>query len=85
MIAALNEWGATAILLSDFSSDNMAYQLAVATHSDVVIGLHGAGLINIILAPTNSVLIELKTPYGYSSDLFALAADARWFLITLNR
>ena len=83
LVSALNQHGNYALLLSDFTPQGFLHQLAVATQSDVVIGLHGAGLMNIIFAPSNSVLIELKTPYGYSSDLFAVAADSRCPLLQL--
>ena len=69
--------GMRAILLSDFSANTMRYQLALATQAHVVVGLHGAGLINILFAQKPSILVELRSPYGYQSDLFALAAETR--------
>ena len=45
-------------------------------HADVIVGMHGAGLMNSVFAKKGVVLVELKTVYGYEVDLFALAADA---------
>ena len=70
--------GASAVLLSNFTGKTMRHQLALATQAHVVVGLHGAGLINILFAQKHAILIELKTPYGYNLDLFALAAETRW-------
>ena len=77
IISTLNSVGMRALLLSDFSAETMQYQLALATQADVIIGLHGAGLINILFAQNRAILVELKTPYGYKLDLFTLAAEAR--------
>lgn len=52
-------------------------QLALAVHADVVMGLHGAGLVNVIFSRRGSLTVELKTLYGYGLDLFAVATDAR--------
>ena len=40
-------------------------------------GLHGAALVHGLFQPENSVIIELKTLYGFTSGLFPLVADAR--------
>ena len=40
-------------------------------------GLHGAGLVNGVFAPRNMILVELKTKYGYDTDIFARVADSR--------
>ena len=69
--------GMRAILLSDFSANTMRYQLALATQAHVVVGLHGAGLVNVLFTQKPSILVELRSPYGYQSDLFALAAETR--------
>lgn len=69
--------GMRAVLLSDFSAQTTRYQLALATQAHVVVGLHGAGLVNIIFAQKPSILVELRSPYGYKSDLFAIAAETR--------
>ena len=53
-------------------------QLEVILNADIVIGLHGAGLANIIFAPRNTLLIELKHSYGHSLDLFLVMADSRY-------
>ena len=42
-----------------------------------MVGLHGAGLVNGVFAPTNMILVELKTKYGYDTDIFARVADSR--------
>ncbi|ETO23902.1 hypothetical protein RFI_13256, partial [Reticulomyxa filosa] len=43
--------------------------------SDVVIGLHGAGLTNILYTKPGTILIELKVPYGYAWGSFANIAS----------
>jgi hypothetical protein len=73
----LNQLGARALVCCDFGSITLAQQLGYAVHADVVLGLHGAGLVNSILAPTGVITVELKTYYGYGLTLFALAAEAR--------
>jgi hypothetical protein len=40
-------------------------------------GIHGAALVHGIFARRGSILLELKTLYGYGSSLFALVADSR--------
>ena len=39
--------------------------------------MHGAGLVNGVFAPTGLLLVELKTIYGYSTDIFVRTADSR--------
>eukprot|EP01041_Mallomonas_annulata_P000369 gene369-673_t len=56
---------------------SLSAQLKDVMHADVIIGLHGAGLVNAIFAPRGCILVELKTVYGYKSDLFLRTADAR--------
>ena len=56
---------------------SLSEQLALAVHADVIVGLHGAGLINSVFARQGCITVELKTLYGYGLDLFAVATDAR--------
>jgi len=42
-----------------------------------VIGLHGAGLANAVFSRSVVILVELRTLYGYDTDLFARVADSR--------
>ena len=43
----------------------------------MVIGIHGAGLANTVFCPRNVVLVELKSAYAYTADLFAVIAEGR--------
>lgn len=52
-------------------------QLRYAYHSDVIVGIHGAGLANSVFSPRNVVLVELKSTYAYTADLFAVIASGR--------
>eukprot|EP01041_Mallomonas_annulata_P009259 gene9259-19219_t len=56
---------------------NMTAQLSCVAHADVIIGLHGAALVNAIFAPRGCILVELKTLYGYTTDIFTRTADSR--------
>lgn len=53
-------------------------RLEAVLDADIVIGLHGAALANVIFAPRNTLLIELKSTYGYSLDLFAVMSESRY-------
>jgi hypothetical protein len=55
----------------------MRDQLGYAYHADVIIGLHGAGLVNNYYAPRGVITVELKTIYGYDLTLFAVSGEAR--------
>jgi len=55
----------------------MRDQLGYAYHANVIIGLHGAGLINNFYAPRGVITVELKTIYGYELTLFAMSGEAR--------
>ena len=70
-------YGARVIHFLDYSLKELPNQISVASFADISIGLHGAGLVNVLFQQERTALLELKTHYGYTSDLFALAADAR--------
>jgi hypothetical protein len=40
-------------------------------------GLHGAALVHTVFARSGVITVELKTLYGYTSMVFALASDSR--------
>ena len=70
--------GARASLCCDFDAPSaLEDQLSYAYHADVIIGLHGAGLIHAIFARRQVGLLELKTLYGYTSTFFLLVVDSR--------
>lgn len=69
--------GARAAICCDFRKVSLSDQLGYAVHADAIIGLHGAGLINNLFAPTGTITVELKTIYGYGLTLFAVSSDAR--------
>jgi hypothetical protein len=74
LVLALRKQGASVVVIN--ADSTFKEQIDVATHADVMMGLHGAGLVHAVLAPPGVVLVELKTFYGYDLDLFVLAADA---------
>lgn len=76
ILSKLSEAGASVALLGD-NRGNLTNQLSLALHSNVIVGLHGAGLVHGIFAPRGCVIIELKTLYGYDSDLFLRTSDSR--------
>ena len=39
--------------------------------------MHGAGLVNGVFADEKVIVVELKTVYGFHTDLFARVADSR--------
>lgn len=69
--------GARATICCDFRKTTLAEQLGYAVHADAIVGLHGAGLINNLFAPTGAITVELKTIYGYGLTLFAVSSEAR--------
>jgi hypothetical protein len=68
--------GARAVICCDFNNVSLAQQLGYAVHADAIIGLHGAGLINNVIAPAGAITVELKTIYGYGLTLFAVSSEA---------
>lgn len=40
-------------------------------------GLHGAGLTSAVFSPPGVILVELRTLYGYDTDIFTRVADSR--------
>ena len=72
---ALRGLGARVEICCDFRAPggvSLELLLGYATHADVVMGLHGAGLMNAVFARRGVMTVELKTQYGYALDLFAL-------------
>eukprot|EP01041_Mallomonas_annulata_P004158 gene4158-8264_t len=76
IINRLSERGAS-VLLCGHAHSNITAQLSCVAHADVIIGLHGAALVNAIFAPRGCILVELKTLYGYTTDIFTRTADSR--------
>lgn len=73
----LRALGALVAICCKFDQVGLSQQLGYGFHADAVVGLHGAGLANALLARRGSFTVELKSSYGYSTDLFALCSDAR--------
>eukprot|EP01041_Mallomonas_annulata_P004027 gene4027-8017_t len=69
--------GGASVFQCDETYLNMTSQLSCVVHADVIIGLHGAALVNAIFAPRGCILVELKTLYGYTTDIFTRTADSR--------
>jgi len=42
-----------------------------------VIGIHGAGLVTGVFGKKNNIIVEMKTLYGYGTDIFARVSDSR--------
>lgn len=76
LLQGLRAAGAQVATCCDFGRASLAEQLSMAVHADVMLGLHGAGLVHAVFAPKGVVVMELKTTYGFPLDLFRLAADA---------
>lgn len=69
--------GARAVICCDFKLVSFEEQLGYAAYADVIIGLHGAGLANLMFAPRGVIVVELKMHYGFGLDLFAVSAEGR--------
>mgnify|MGYP006077643425 CR=1 FL=1 len=76
LIQQLQARGAIVAVCCDFGQVSLAQQLGYAIHADVILGQHGAGLANIVFAAPGSMVVELKTLYGYQLDLFRVLTDA---------
>eukprot|EP01034_Spumella_vulgaris_P039843 gene39843-49242_t len=76
IITALNKLGAHATLCCLFKQMTLSEQLNYAYHADVIIGIHGAGLMNAGIARSGVIVVELKTLYGYKTDLFAVVTSS---------
>jgi hypothetical protein len=70
--------GAKAVLFDEYTESSIRRQVSLSFHADMIIGVHGAALANAIFMKSGGYLLELKTAYGFSLDLFALVADARF-------
>jgi hypothetical protein len=75
LIKALRDQGA-AVIVQHANKMSLKSQLEIAYHADVIMGVHGAGLVHAFIAPPGVIVVELKTVYAYNSDMFVLAADA---------
>jgi len=71
--------GAKAVLFDEYTESSIRRQVSLSFHADMIIGVHGAALANAIFMKSGGYLLELKTAYGFSLDLFALVADARFY------
>eukprot|EP01041_Mallomonas_annulata_P007708 gene7708-15775_t len=76
ILSRLTQAGAV-VYRCDVSHSSMSSQIQCVAHADVIIGLHGAALVNAIFAPRGCILVELKTLYGYTTDIFTRTADSR--------
>ena len=75
--AGIEAAGARFVECCDFGAAGIAKMLEVISTADVVVSLHGAGLINGIFARDGVILVELHGGYG-ADDGEALAHTARW-------
>jgi capsular polysaccharide biosynthesis protein len=70
--------GAPLVECCDFgAAGGVAKMLEVVSAADVVVSLHGAGLINGIFARAGGVLIELHGSYGADDVIFRRLAQGR--------
>ena len=76
IVSALRAAGANVQVHSPGAEYSLQQQLELAFYADVVIGLHGAGLTNALVAPPGVILVELKTAFAYHLDTMVLVADA---------
>ena len=74
----LRDAGANVVFCCD-DFDNVPYvnQISYAYYADIMVGMHGAGLVHGLFMPKHSISIEFKTVYGFTSSLFELINDAR--------
>jgi capsular polysaccharide biosynthesis protein len=77
LVSFLISQGNAAVLWTDYSTGSIRNQVALAYSADVIVGLHGAALTNAIFMRRGGIVVELKTSYGFSLDLFALVAESR--------
>lgn len=81
LVTFLRERGAHVILFHNYSKSNIQVQVALAFHANMIIGVHGAALVNGVFMNHGGYLMEMKTSYGFALDLFALVADSRYNLL----
>ena len=67
------------VLGKDFSGAPQALKdlLSLLRRADALAGLHGAGLMHVLYMRPGTVLLELKTSFGFEKELFAEAARQR--------
>jgi capsular polysaccharide biosynthesis protein len=70
---ALSSIGFVSVILEDYS---VVEQAAIFSEAKLVIGIHGAGLSNILFLPENSILIELRKFDGGENSFFQSLAAA---------
>jgi len=68
--SVLDKFGFKTVCLEDYSFEE---QIKMFSQSDIVIGIHGAGLSNMIFMPENSFVLELQRRMPYSSCFYSLA------------
>jgi len=61
----------------DFKSMGFGEQFGMWAHTDVIVGIHGAGLTNAAFCRRGVVVIEFKTPYGYTDRAYHTTLDSR--------
>ena len=76
--ALRDKTGILAEICCDYHANNsLEVQLRMAYHADIVLGLHGAGLVHSIFSRKGVTVLELKTLYAFESVLMAMIADSR--------
>lgn len=75
--AALRREGHNVTVSRSTGVRSLQQQLEEAMHTDVVVGVHGAGIAHGLFASTRGVIIEMKTSYGFNLALMAVISDAR--------
>mgnify|MGYP002389347369 CR=1 FL=1 len=77
IVEAFQKLGHRAVLCCDFRAMSIAAQVALSFHADVVLGIHGAGLMNAVFMKKGGMLVELRSHYGFDTGLFLRVADSR--------
>ena len=77
IVEAFKQMGHRAALCCDFRAMSIAAQLAYPFHADVMVGIHGAGLMNALFMKKGGMLVELRSHYGFDTGLFIRVADSR--------
>lgn len=77
LVEKFRSLGAIATICCDFASSTLEEQIAHAYYADIIIGLHGAALVQAIFSKPGVITLELKTSYGYTSTVFFLVSEAK--------
>ncbi len=77
------EWVAEIGLADTFNASRAKFdllslreQVLVSRHADIVLGIHGSGMVNVVFMETNSVLIEIKPLAIIEPVFYAFAASS---------